>query len=83
LDRLLTLNQKLNGFLSAASGRAFWGRFFFDRLQRLQVVSRQFNWPLAPAPSPLIAFNAADKTLTVVVDFDQRLIALFAAIRWH
>jgi hypothetical protein len=53
------------------------------RLQRLQVVFRQFNWPLAPAPSPLIAFNTAEKTLTVVVDFDQRLITLFAPAGWH
>jgi hypothetical protein len=26
-----------------------------------------------------VCFNAADKTLTVVVDFDQALITLFAA----
>jgi hypothetical protein len=36
-----------------------------------KVGFRQFNWLLAPAPSPAIAFNAAHKTLTVVVDFDQ------------
>jgi hypothetical protein len=54
-----------------------------NRLQCFEVILRQFNWPLAPAPSPAIAFNAADKTLTVVVDFDQRLITLVAAARWH
>jgi hypothetical protein len=55
--------------------------FEASRLKRLQVVFRQFNRLLAPVPSPAITFNAAEKTLTVVVDFDQRLIALFAANR--
>ena len=48
-------------------------------LQCFEVILRQFHWPLPPAPSPAIAFNAADKTFTVVIDFDQRLVTLFAA----
>src|SRR6185369_10676350 len=55
-----------------------------DRKTKAALLGRrQFNWLLASAPSPPIAFNAADKTLTVVVDFDQRLMTLFAVTRQH
>jgi hypothetical protein len=65
--------------MEAASGRTSWGRFLLasaailplgNSLQCFKVVLWQFDFPFAPAPSPAIAFNAAEKTLTVVVDFD-------------
>ena len=50
-------------------------------LQCFQVIHGQFNRLLASARCPAIAFNAADKTLAVVVDFDQGLITLLATTR--
>src|SRR4029079_1704282 len=69
-----------------ASGLASWGRFFFDRLQRLQVVSRQFNWPLAPAPSPptigVFALSAIHVDCRVIVQnyIQERVMDLQIAV---
>jgi hypothetical protein len=55
--------DKLRAWAIAGLRTSLLGPFLFHRLQ---VVFRQFNRLLAPAPSPAIAFDAADKTLTVV-----------------
>jgi hypothetical protein len=44
--------------------------------KRLKLFLRQLHEePLAPAKTPAIAFNAANKPLTVVVDLDKRSLA--------
>ena len=51
-----------------------------NRFQRFQVVSWQLHEePVAAAPAPSIALNAAHEALAVIIDFDQALITLFAA----
>jgi hypothetical protein len=40
--------------------------------QRVEILFRQFyEEPVAAAPAPAVAFDAADEPLAVVVDFDD------------
>ena len=70
--------------LRMASELAFWGRFFFDGFQRLQVIFGQLHEePLATAPAPAVALDAADKPLAVAVDLHERAIAEGGRFRCH
>jgi hypothetical protein len=47
--------------------------------QGLEIVLRQrHEWSVTPRPAPAVALNAADEPLAVVVDLDERAMAVGA-----
>jgi hypothetical protein len=49
-----------------------WGSLLFASLSRIGRLLD--DEPLTAAPAPAVALNAADKSVAVVIDFDQRAI---------
>ena len=47
----------------------------------MEIVARQGHEGfVAPRPAPEVALNAADEAFAVVVDFDQRAVAVGAVV---